>query len=92
VALFLVWHDERAAVAPELLLALDHFELRPGLNLVDSDLETSKLYHRIKWALPIGTTLLVAPLAGPPKFKLMTEGALGWVRRRGAGFRNGDAP
>jgi hypothetical protein len=82
MALFLVWHDEESAVADELLLALDRFELRPGLVLVDSALALSPLYHRIKWALPPGSALLVAPLADLPKFKLMETGALKWIRAR----------
>lgn len=82
MALFLVSHDPERAIAPELLLALDRFELRPGLLLVDSPEALSPLYHRIKWALPPGTMLLVAPLAGAPKFKLMEAGALAWLRVR----------
>ncbi len=82
MALFLVWHDEDSAIADDLLLALDRFELRPGLILVDSELGLSPLYHKIKWGLPPGSSLLVAPLAGAPKFKGMEEGALNWVRTR----------
>ena len=85
MALFLVWHDEDGAIEPELLLALDRFELRPGLILVDSELELSPLYHRIKWALAPGTPLLVAPLAALPKFRSMDRGALKWVRARTSG-------
>ena len=40
-----MWHEEGLAIAPDLSLVLDHFELRPGLTLVDSDLETSTLYQ-----------------------------------------------
>lgn len=65
---------------PDLRLALDRFELRPGLMIVDSGLGLSALYHRIKWSLPVGTVLLVAPLAAAPKFKLMEAGALAWVK------------
>jgi hypothetical protein len=83
MALFLVWHDEDSAVAAELGLALDRFELRPGLFLVDSELGLSPLYHQIKWALPPGSPLLVAPLAAAPKLKLMEPGALNWIRARG---------
>ena len=79
--LFLVWHDPERAIDPELRLALDRFELRPGLMLVDSDLTRSQLYHRIKWALPAGTPLLVAPVKEAPKFKGMAAGALSWVRQ-----------
>ncbi|HEU0100404.1 MAG TPA: hypothetical protein VFQ67_16720 [Allosphingosinicella sp.] len=80
MALFLVWHDEDIAIAPEPDLALDRFELRPGLVLIESDLGLSPLYHRIKWALPPGAPLLVAPLAGAPKLKGMAQGALKWLR------------
>lgn len=83
MALFLVWHGEDSAISAEPALDLDRFELRPGLILVDSELALSRLYHRIKWALPPGSPLLVAPLAAAPKFKLMDEGALKWVRTRG---------
>ena len=80
MALFLVWHEEGHSIEPEILLALDRFELRPGLMLVDSALALSPLYHSIKWALPAGTALLVAPLDDVPKFKLMEAGALAWVK------------
>ncbi|HEX8126990.1 MAG TPA: hypothetical protein VF548_15550 [Allosphingosinicella sp.] len=82
MALFLVWHDEESVIAPELRLALDLFELRPGLVLVDSEVQLSLLYHRIKWALPPGGALLVAPLGSAPKFKRMEKGALKWLRNR----------
>jgi len=82
MALFLVWHDGDSAIAPELSLALDRFELHPGLILVDSELALSPLYHRIKPALPPGSPLLVAPLADLPKFKRMEQGALNWIRAR----------
>ncbi len=42
------------------------------------------MYHRIKWAQPPGSPLLVAPLADAPKFKAMEEGALKWIRMRRA--------
>jgi hypothetical protein len=94
MALFLVWHDEESAIAPELTAALDAFELRPGLILVDSDVRLSTLYHRIKWALPPGAALLVAPLGSAPKFKRMESGALEWIRHRaleaGTGAIRGD--
>jgi hypothetical protein len=84
VPLYLVWHDPDRSIEPELAMALDSFELKPGLVLVDSALTRSRLYHRIKWALPSGTALLVAPLADAPKFKKMDAGALSWLRRREA--------
>lgn len=82
MALFLVWHEPDREIAPELAAALDRFELRPGLLLVDSALTRSKLYHQVKWALPAGSALLVAPLAEAPKFKSMDAGALAWLRAR----------
>ena len=85
MALFLVWHDEESAIAPDLSLALDRFELRPGLVLVHSDLDLSPLYHALKWALAPGSALLVAPLADLPKFKLMAKGARKWIRERRPG-------
>ena len=80
MALFLVWHGEDGVIPAEPGLVLDRFELRPGLLLVDSELGLSPLYHKIKWALPPGAPLLVAPLAAAPKFKGMEEGALKWMR------------
>ncbi|MBC2777424.1 hypothetical protein [Parasphingopyxis marina] len=82
MALYLVWHEPGCDIDAELLFALDHFELRPGLLLVESPLTRSKLYHKVKWALPKGTALLAAPLEDAPKFKGMEEGALKWVRAR----------
>ena len=84
MALFLVWHEEGRTIEPELRLALDRFELRDGLMLVDSPLALSPLYHRIKWAMPAGSALLVAPLDGAPKLKGMEAGALNWLRSRTA--------
>jgi hypothetical protein len=92
MALFLVWHDEESVIAPDLRLALDRFELRPGLILVDSELELSLLYHRIKWALPPGSPLVVAPLSAAPKFKSMEKGALRWLRELGAARRQDALP
>jgi hypothetical protein len=82
VPLYLVWHEPERTIEPELRLALERFELRPGLMLVDSPLTRSKLYHRVKWALPAGTALLVASLTEAPKFKGMETGALTWTRAR----------
>ena len=82
MALYLVRHGPNARIEPELALALDRFELEDGLLLVDSALGLSPLYHRIKRALPPDTPLLVAPLAGRPKFKRMAPGALAWLRAR----------
>jgi hypothetical protein len=57
------------------------FALAPGLLLAHSPLSRSRLYHRIKRALPPGTAMLVAPLSEPPKMKGMAPGALAFIRR-----------
>lgn len=82
MTLYLVWHAPDAEIEQALRLSLDRFDLQPGLLLVDSDLSRSKLYHRIKWALPADTPVLVAPLEEAPKFKGMAKGSLNWVRAR----------
>jgi hypothetical protein len=82
MALYLIWHEADREIEPELLHALDHFPLQPGLLVVDSDLTRSKLYHQVKWALPNDTALLCAPLKNAPKFKGMESGAFNWVRAR----------
>lgn len=82
MTLYLVWHESAGEIEPELLNALDHIELQPGLLLVETELSRSKLYHQVKWALPKGTALLAAPLGDAPKFKGMEDGALKWVRAR----------
>lgn len=56
-------------------------KLSDGLYLVVSALTRSRLYHRVKRQLPPDTALLVAPLAGAPKFKGMSRGALAFTRR-----------
>lgn len=80
--LYLVWHEAEREIDLETRASLDGIELRPGLLLVDSGETRSRLYHRVKWALPRGTSLLVAPLADSPKFKGMEAGALNWLRAR----------
>ncbi|QLC24542.1 hypothetical protein HFP57_05555 [Parasphingopyxis algicola] len=82
MAIFLVWHESGSEIDVELLHVLDHFPLKPGLMLVDTELTRSKLYHQVKWALPKDTALLAAPLEDAPKFKGMESGALNWVRAR----------
>jgi hypothetical protein len=70
------------ASEPDLAGFGDSFELHRGLHLIDSDLSRSRLYHEVKWQLPEGTALLVAPLADRPKFKGMAPGATAWLRAR----------
>jgi hypothetical protein len=54
----------------------------PGLAFVDSDEELSPVYHALKWSLPQGVALAVAPLGGPPKAKGLERGTNSWLRAR----------
>jgi hypothetical protein len=84
--LYLVWHEP---VRPEEPINWngDAFALNNQLWLVRSELSRSRLYHAIKWQLPKGVALMVAPLddrpEGWPKFKGMEAGALAWLRTAG---------
>jgi hypothetical protein len=49
---------------------LDH-----DLAVVTSDLDRSRLYHRVKRSQAPDASILVAPLAGDPKMKGMAAGA-----------------
>ncbi len=53
-----------------------------GLLLVESDDTLSRVYHELKWSLPEGTSLLVAPGAGVPKLKGLAPGTQTWFRER----------
>ncbi len=53
-----------------------------GLLLVDSGDSLSRVYHELKWSLPQGTSLLVAPVAGMPKLKGLAPGTQTWLRER----------
>lgn len=54
----------------------------PGLAFVDSDDTLSRVYHELKWSLPDGVALTVAPLAGVPKAKGLAPGSNTWLRER----------
>lgn len=54
----------------------------PGLAFVDSDDTLSRVYHELKWSLPEGTALLVAPVASVPKLKGLRPGTQTWLRER----------
>jgi hypothetical protein len=58
------------------------FVLRPGLVLLRSSHTRSEVYHALKYAVPEGRALLVAPLADAPKSKGMAPGASAWLRDR----------
>ncbi len=56
------------------------FRVAPGLFLFDSDDTLSRVYHELKWSLPTGTAVLVAPLHEAPKFLGLERGARSWLR------------
>ncbi|HET7689440.1 MAG TPA: hypothetical protein VFK41_03615 [Nocardioidaceae bacterium] len=54
----------------------------PGLGFVDSDDTLSQVYHAMKWSLPGGAALCVAPVADVPKAKGLVPGTNRWLRAR----------
>ena len=54
----------------------------PGLAFVDSDDTLSRVFHELKWSLPEGVALTVAPVAGLPKAKGLAPGTNSWLRAR----------
>ena len=79
--LYLVYVETSTTPPPDP--APDLVALAPGLYLTESAQTRSQLYHALKRRLAPGR-LLVAPLAGDPKFKGMRAGALAWLRGRRA--------
>ena len=78
--LYLLVVRDPGMVPDQLDLCGDGRQFAPGVYCILSELSRSKLYHRIKWQLPEGAGLLVAPLSDAPKFKGMDDGALAWLR------------
>lgn len=56
--------------------------LAVDLVLLESSAGLSRVYHELKWALPEGTALLVAPLPERPKLKGLPAGTTTWLRDR----------
>ena len=53
-----------------------------GLAFVDSDDTLSRVYHALKWSLPDGVAVAVAPVADLPKAKGLEPGTNRWLRTR----------
>jgi hypothetical protein len=53
-----------------------------GLAFVDSDDTLSTVYHALKWSLPEGVALAVAPVADRVKAKGLAPGTNSWLRAR----------
>jgi len=82
ITLYLVHLDIDVAGHPDP--APDLVALAPGLYLAESARTRSQVYHAIKRRFA-PRRLLVAALAGDPKFKGMRPGALAWLRARRSG-------
>ncbi|MDT0188364.1 hypothetical protein Q9S36_50065 [Microbacterium sp. ARD31] len=52
------------------------------LAFVDSEETLSAVYHALKWSLPEGVALTVAPVADLPKAKGLRRGTNSWLRAR----------
>ncbi|MDQ6525376.1 hypothetical protein RB608_17270 [Nocardioides sp. LHD-245] len=81
---FLAWS---AAAVPEDVRGpwTELRRLTDELSLVESTESLSRVYHELKWALPEGTALLVAPLSERPKLKGLPATTTTWLRDRIAG-------
>ena len=53
-----------------------------GLAFVDSDESLSAVHHALKWSLPPGVALAVAPVADLPKAKGLAPGTNSWLRAK----------
>jgi hypothetical protein len=85
MAVCLVWLGD-AAVVDAVMSARGPWrevvEVAPGLLLVESDDTLSRVYHEVKWLLPDGCPLLVAPLSERPKARGVADGVVSWLRAR----------
>mgnify|MGYP000179769287 CR=1 FL=1 len=55
----------------------------PGVVFVESADTLSRVYHELKWSLPDGAALVVAPVSQTPKSRGLRAGTHGWLRSRG---------
>ena len=56
--------------------------IAPGLLFLDSPETLSVVYHALKWSLPDGSSLVVAPVRETPKSRGLAPGTMAWLRRR----------
>lgn len=85
MAVYLAWlpdPDQTDAVMAAPGPWRDVLEAGPGLLVLESDDTLSRVYHEVKWLLPDGCALLVAPLAERPKARGVTRGTASWLRDR----------
>jgi len=84
VAVCLAWIGEPSAVDRVMSSPgpwREVLETAPGLLLIETDDSLSRVYHEIKWLLPDGCALLVAPLGERPKARGVAAGTVTWLRR-----------
>ncbi len=79
---FAVWSDADLTSADLVGPWRDLVVAAPGLAFVESDESLSRVYHEVKWSLPDGAALAVAPVAGRPKIKGLAHGTTTWLRQR----------
>jgi hypothetical protein len=82
MAVFMAWTDADLTGADLPGPWREAVVAAPGLVFVDSDETLSRVYHELKWSLPEGSALAVAPVAGQPKAKGLAAGTNTWLRQR----------
>lgn len=82
MAVFMAWTDADLGSAELLGPWREVVVAAPGLAFVDSDDTLSRIYHELKWSLPDGSSLAVAPVADRPKAKGLAPGTTTWLRQR----------
>ena len=78
----MVWTDADLAAAELLGPWREVVVAAPGLAFVDSDETLSRVYHEVKWSLPDGAAVAVAPVAGRPKAKGLAPSTNSWLAQR----------
>ena len=85
MAVCLVWLGDPTEVDVVLSSPGPWVEIVPagsGLVILETDETVSRVYHELKWLLPDGCALLVAPLQSRPKARGVTRGTVAWLRER----------
>ena len=85
MTVYVVWASDLHEVDPSRDLAGPWRQIvvaAGGLAFVDSDDTLSRVYHALKWSLPDGSALVVAPIADLPKAKGLAPGTNTWLRAR----------
>jgi hypothetical protein len=81
MTVFMAWSS--APVPTEVVGPWEELRVAaPDLALISSRDSLSRVYHELKWALPDGAALIVAPVAAVPKLKGLPPGTQTWLRDR----------